>query len=90
MHSASTMQAFYHPLAPWQEFFENANDVVKDAKLTTNWVMGELSKLLNQEQLDIENSPVNAQAFGELLVRIKDDTINGKTAKRRFPSHVER
>ena len=63
------------------DYFETANTVVSDAKLTANWVMGELSKLLNQEQLDIENSPVSSQAFGELLVRIKDDTINGKTAK---------
>ena len=54
---------------------------VKDPNTTANWVMGELSKLLNQEQLDIENCPVNATAFGELLVRIQDNTINGKTAK---------
>ncbi|MBJ7537698.1 Asp-tRNA(Asn)/Glu-tRNA(Gln) amidotransferase subunit GatB [Marinomonas transparens] len=63
------------------DYFESANDIVKDAKLTANWVMGELSKLLNQAQLEIAHSPVNAKAFGELLQRIKDNTINGKTAK---------
>lgn len=63
------------------DYFETANSQVKDAKLTANWVMGELSKTLNQEQLDIAQSTVSAEAFGELLIRIKDNTINGKTAK---------
>ncbi|MDB4837498.1 Asp-tRNA(Asn)/Glu-tRNA(Gln) amidotransferase subunit GatB [Marinomonas sp.] len=63
------------------DYFESAYTITKDAKLTANWVMGELSKLLNQEQIEIQDAPVNAKAFGELLVRIKDNTINGKTAK---------
>ncbi|MBD5771687.1 Asp-tRNA(Asn)/Glu-tRNA(Gln) amidotransferase subunit GatB [Marinomonas colpomeniae] len=63
------------------DYFEAANTIAKDAKLTANWVMGELSKLLNQEQLDIQNTPVKANSFGELVARIKDNTINGKTAK---------
>ncbi|MBJ7553285.1 Asp-tRNA(Asn)/Glu-tRNA(Gln) amidotransferase subunit GatB [Marinomonas spartinae] len=63
------------------DYFEQANSLVKDAKLTANWVMGELSKLLNQEQLEITQSPVSAKALGELLSRVLDNTINGKTAK---------
>lgn len=63
------------------DYFEQANNLVKDAKLTANWVMGELSKLLNQEQLEITQSPVSAKALGELLSRVLDNTINGKTAK---------
>ena len=74
---------------PLADYFENANIVVKDPKLTANWVMGELSKLLNQEQLEIENAPVHAKAFGELLVRVKDNTINGKTAKDVFQAMWE-
>jgi len=74
---------------PMADYFESANIIAKDAKLTANWVMGELSKLLNQEQLEIENAPVNAKAFGELLVRIKDNTINGKTAKDVFQAMWE-
>lgn len=63
------------------DYFEATTNIAKDAKLAANWVMGELSKLLNQEQLEITQSPVSAEALGELLVRIKDNTINGKTAK---------
>lgn len=63
------------------DYFEIVVNKTNDAKLSANWVMGELSKLLNQNQIEIENSPVNAEAFGLLLARVKDNTINGKTAK---------
>lgn len=63
------------------DYFETIVTKTSDAKLSANWVMGELSKLLNQSQLEIEESPVSAEAFAELLVRIQDNTINGKTAK---------
>jgi len=63
------------------DYFETVTLKTNDAKLSANWIMGELSKLLNQNQLEIEHSPVAANAFGLLLIRIKDNTINGKTAK---------
>ncbi|TBR44770.1 Asp-tRNA(Asn)/Glu-tRNA(Gln) amidotransferase subunit GatB [Marinomonas agarivorans] len=63
------------------DYFETLVNKTKDAKLSANWVMGELSKLLNQSQLEIVNSPVSADSFAELLIRIQDNTINGKTAK---------
>ena len=66
---------------PMADYFEETNKSAGDTKLSANWVMGELSKLLNQNQLDIKDSPVNASNLGLLLARIKDNTINGKTAK---------
>lgn len=63
------------------DYFEETSKIAGDTKLSANWVMGELSKLLNQSQLDIINSPVDASNLGALLSRIKDNTINGKTAK---------
>jgi aspartyl-tRNA(Asn)/glutamyl-tRNA(Gln) amidotransferase subunit B len=66
---------------PMADYFEKVNKSAGDTKLSANWVMGELSKLLNQNQLDINDSPVDANNLGLLLARIKDNTINGKTAK---------
>ncbi|WP_067982575.1 Asp-tRNA(Asn)/Glu-tRNA(Gln) amidotransferase subunit GatB [Neptuniibacter pectenicola] len=65
-------------------YFEVIAKTAKDAKLAANWVMGELSKLLNQHDIDITNSPVSAEQLGGLLMRIKDDTISGKIAKQVF------
>jgi len=46
--------------------------------------MGDLSAALNRDDRDIAESPVSAQALGELLQRISDGTISGKLAKQVF------
>lgn len=66
------------------EYFEAVVAQTQDAKLTANWVMGELSKSLNQQSMSIESSPVSAEAFAGLLARIQDNTISGKIAKQVF------
>jgi len=66
------------------EYFETVAKTAGDAKLAANWVMGELSKMLNQNDTEIVNSPVSADQLGGMLVRIKDDTISGKIAKQVF------
>ncbi len=66
------------------EFFEIAVGVCRDGKLTANWVKGELLGALNKAGLDIDASPVAADAFGGLLKRIADNTISGKIAKQVF------
>ncbi len=66
------------------EYFEVVADKTADAKLSANWIMGELSKALNQNGLDIDHSPVTTELLSGLLVRIKDQTISGKIAKQVF------
>jgi len=66
------------------DYFEEVQSVCGDAKLAANWVMGELSSLLNKADLDIEQSPVSAAQLGGLIQRIKDNTISGKIAKMVF------
>ena len=66
------------------EYFEQVAGVCGDAKLAANWVMGELSSLLNKDNLDIEQSPVSAEQLGGMILRIRDNTISGKIAKMVF------
>jgi aspartyl-tRNA(Asn)/glutamyl-tRNA(Gln) amidotransferase subunit B len=54
------------------------------AKLSANWVMGELSSALNRDNVDIENSKVDPSQLTGLLRRIVDETISGKIAKEVF------
>ena len=67
------------------EYFEQ---VVKSgnnkAKLIANWVLGELSSALNQNEKEIINSPVTAEMLSGLLSRIEDNTISNKIAKEVF------
>ena len=51
------------------------------AKLSANWVMGDLAASLNAENLDIADSRVDAKTLAGLVNRIADDTISGKIAK---------
>jgi aspartyl-tRNA(Asn)/glutamyl-tRNA(Gln) amidotransferase subunit B len=74
-------------LADYFEATLNGNE--KNAKLCANWVMGELSALLNKNQLEIEGSLVSAQALSQLVARIGDDTISGKIAKDVFKAMWE-
>ena len=71
------------------EYFEQVAAVCGDAKLAANWVMGELSSLLNKDGLEIEQSPVSAQHLGEMILRLKDGTINGKAAKTVFAAMAD-
>ncbi len=56
------------------------------AKLTANWVAGELSAALNKSDIEITASPVTAANLGKLVLRIADNTISGKIAKTIFES----
>jgi aspartyl-tRNA(Asn)/glutamyl-tRNA(Gln) amidotransferase subunit B len=66
-------------LADYFEDMLTGNNI--NAKLCANWVMGELSALLNKNQIEIQNSPVSAQDLSLLVQRIEDSTISGKIAK---------
>ena len=66
---------------PQADYFEAAAAVAGDAKLTANWVSGELAAALNRAGIDIADSPVDAPALGQLVARIRDNTISGKIAK---------
>jgi aspartyl-tRNA(Asn)/glutamyl-tRNA(Gln) amidotransferase subunit B len=71
------------------DFFESVAKASSDAKLTANWVNGELSAALNRDNVDLAQSRVSADALVGLLERIKDQTISGKIAKEVFASMWE-
>ena len=70
--------------AAMANYFEAVSSACKNAKLATNWTMGELSARLNNEDLSIANSPVSAEQLAGLIVRIADNSISGKMAKEVF------
>ena len=53
----------------------------RDPKIASNWMMGELFGALNNAELDLDDSPISADALGGLIDRISDKTISGKIAK---------
>ena len=65
-------------------FFEAVVKVSNSPKLSANWIMGELSAELNNENLSINESKITSNQLGQLILRIEDGTISGKIAKEIF------
>ena len=61
--------------------FEEASTKTNDAKLVAKWLVGDVSALLNKDNIDIEESNLSPENFGKLIERISDSTISGKIAK---------
>ncbi|NRB37645.1 MAG: Asp-tRNA(Asn)/Glu-tRNA(Gln) amidotransferase subunit GatB [Pseudomonadales bacterium] len=67
-------------------YFETCAKTSDDAKLSANWVMGDVSGLLNKNDMHISACPISAENLGALITRIKDGSISGKIAKQVFES----
>jgi aspartyl-tRNA(Asn)/glutamyl-tRNA(Gln) amidotransferase subunit B len=65
-------------------YFEAAAQASGNAKLASNWVMGELSRRINSGEADFATAPVSAAALGQLIQRIADSTISNNAAKQVF------
>ena len=61
--------------------FEEASSKTDDAKLIAKWLVGDISALLNKNNIEIDESNLSAENFGKLVERISDNTISGKIAK---------
>jgi len=66
------------------DYFEACLKWCKNSKLVSNWVMVELTGLLNNTEKTIDQSPVTAEHLGKMLQMVDDDVISGKIAKTVF------
>jgi len=67
------------------DFFEQVAEATNaEAQIAANWVIGDLSAMLNKEGVEIQQSKIEADALAGLLNRIADSTISGKIAKEVF------
>jgi len=65
-------------------YFEAAATACGQAKLVSNWVMGEVSRRLNASEVSIEHAPVSAAQLAAMIGRIADNTISNSAAKQVF------
>ncbi|NKE68236.1 Asp-tRNA(Asn)/Glu-tRNA(Gln) amidotransferase subunit GatB [Ramlibacter sp. RBP-2] len=65
-------------------YFEAAAQASGQAKLASNWIMGELSRRINAEGLAMEQVPVAASKLAALIGRIADGTISNNAARQVF------
>lgn len=65
-------------------YFEATAKACGQAKLASNWIMGEVSRRLNASELTIEQAPVSAAQLATLIGRISDNTISNNAARQVF------
>lgn len=66
------------------EWFEQAVKLGVDPKGVSNWMMGDLMRLLNEENRPFDECPLKPAQLVEMLVLIDKGTISGKIAKTVF------
>jgi len=65
-------------------YFEAVAKACKSPKLASNWIMGEVSRRLNADEISIEQVPVRAAQLATLISRIVDNTISNNAARQVF------
>ncbi|MBD3290372.1 Asp-tRNA(Asn)/Glu-tRNA(Gln) amidotransferase subunit GatB [candidate division KSB1 bacterium] len=66
------------------DYFEDVAGRVNDAKLTSNWVMGEVLRALNERKQDIREFPIRSNRLAELLKILLKKEISASVAKTVF------
>ena len=63
------------------DYFEAAVRAGAPAKAASNWIMGEVTRVLNEHGADIASSPLDAERLAGLIALIEKGTISGSMAK---------
>jgi aspartyl-tRNA(Asn)/glutamyl-tRNA(Gln) amidotransferase subunit B len=66
------------------EYFETVASESGQAKLAANWVIGDLTGMLNKEDKDIGDSPISPQMLAGMIKRLAENAITSKMAKEVF------
>jgi aspartyl-tRNA(Asn)/glutamyl-tRNA(Gln) amidotransferase subunit B len=79
LSSSKELGAYYDTVV--SQLAGGKNPTREQAKLAANWVAGSLAAALNEHNLEITGSRIDAARLAALLNRILDNTISGKIAK---------
>ena len=63
------------------DFFDEAAQLSCEPTTCANWIMGDLTRLLNTTEIEIQDSKVTPSHLNELIQLIGNNTISGKIAK---------
>lgn len=71
------------------DFYEEAASLYSNSKVLSNWIMGELMHYLNENKIEIEDSPVSPEKLAGMLELIDKGIVSGKMAKDVFEKMFE-
>ena len=62
--------------------FEKATEICNNPKSVSNWIMSDISRILNEKEIEPDEIPFTAQQLGELVSIIDKGTISSAIAKK--------
>jgi aspartyl-tRNA(Asn)/glutamyl-tRNA(Gln) amidotransferase subunit B len=71
------------------DFFEETVGEGADAKLASNWLMGEVSAYLNSEQKELDDTSLTPAGLAGMIKLLEKGTISSKIAKKVFKELIE-
>ncbi len=66
------------------DYYEECVGLFSEPKQVSNWIMGDLLRLLKEDDQEVEECPLTPQQLTEMLGLMKEGTISGKIAKTVF------
>ncbi|OGP53459.1 MAG: aspartyl/glutamyl-tRNA amidotransferase subunit B [Deltaproteobacteria bacterium RBG_13_52_11] len=66
------------------DYYEECVRLFPDPKQVSNWIMGDLLRLLKEDDKEVDTCPLSPEQLAEMLGIMKDGTISGKIAKTIF------
>jgi aspartyl-tRNA(Asn)/glutamyl-tRNA(Gln) amidotransferase subunit B len=66
------------------DYYEKTAETSGDPKLSSNWVLTEVLRILKEKSISIEEFSVSPENLGKLILLIKNNTISSKIAKEVF------
>jgi len=71
------------------EFFEDAVKNSNNAKAVSNWIMGDMMKVLKEKEMEVSDIPFPGEYLARMITLIDKGTISGTIAKKVFDKMFE-
>lgn len=66
------------------DYFEAVAKISNNPKISSNWIMSEVLKVLKEKHISIEEFSISAEHLGEIIILIENSVISSKIAKELF------
>ena len=64
------------------DLFEGAESICKNAKAVANWILSDISRILNEKELEADKIPFKAEQLAKLVELIEKGTISSAIGKK--------
>lgn len=64
------------------DLFEGAKNICENAKLSANWILSDISRILNEKEMEPDQIPFTAEQLGKMIVLIEKGTISSAIGKK--------